>query len=208
MRGTKVGLFAVLAVFALTACPKQQDPFFVAKTTIAGARAAITLTDVGFAKAAQVKSAQCADSICIKVDPDKGDRYKACMLEDQGTKPEYQTCYKGMKEATAAWEKGKVVGVATCNAADDAVKLAQKIYIAKQSGNPEALAKACSEVDPTKGAAYEACLKGDPVGLLDWLAIIKSGLCVAAKALAFVPAAYDVYTKPVVALFESYGCKK
>jgi len=200
-----LGFCAVLCT--LTACPKQSDPFFVAKTTIAGARTAITLTDFAFAKAVEIKSAQCTDAVCIKVDPDKGTKYKECMIQDHSANADYQVCFKTMKNVIGYWDKGKALATTGCNTADEAVKLAQKIDAAKKAGNQEELAKACAEVDPTKGAEYEKCMKGEPVALLDYLAIIKSAMCSASKALAFMPESFSPYLKSLTALFDSYGCK-
>lgn len=197
-------LVAVLLLVA--ACPNGSDPFFIAKTTVTGTRATVSLVDFAFAKANQLKMEKCTEDICIKVDPDKGIKYKACMIEDPSTKTEYQACYKGMKNALVIWGKAKDITLVTADAVARAIQLLERIEAAKKSKDPKELEAACKEVDPTQGVEYQKCLKGEKLSLTDWLVIIKSGLCIAAKALKFMPVEYDTYVKPIIALFESYGC--
>ena len=205
-KGISSYVVAVIAMILLVACPKKQDPFFIAETTVVGVRTAVTLTDLAFAKAHQVRDQSCDAIVCAKIDPDKGEKYKACMAEDHATNTEYKACMKKITDAEALWDKISKTILATLSASTELIAILKKIEAAKVSQNAEDLEAACSKYDPTKGEKYKKCMSGETVGLADWLILLKSGLCVASKGLVFMPAEYDPYVKPVRAVLDSY-CK-
>lgn len=206
MKGIGSYVVAVMAVVLLIACPKKQDPFFVAETTMVGVRTAITLTDLAFAKAHQMRDQSCDAIICAKLDPDKGEKYKACMAEDHASNAEYVSCMKKVTDAQVLWGKIEKTILATLSAGDELIAILKKIEAAKAGGNVADLEAACTKYDPTKGEKYKQCLTGETAGLTDWLNLFKGGMCVASKGLAFMPTEYDPYVKPVRAVLDSY-CK-
>ena len=198
----------ILTLTLVSGCPVTSDPFFIAKTTVAGARFATDMVDLGFATANSTAQKNCNNTLCIKLDPDKGIKYNACMGEDHATDATYQTCYKPMRDVMTIWAKSKDIANSVWKATDAAILLSEKLKAAKVSGDPEQLKKVCEEIDPSKGVEYNNCLQGKKVTATDWYEILKVGACVVAKSLAFVPKEYEKYVKPIIAILERYGCSK
>jgi hypothetical protein len=200
-------ILAVLFAFVLTACPQTTDPYQVARSTITIVRTTATVAHSAFMAADSAKQRECSNVVCIKLDPDKGNKYTTCMGEPHDADPTFALCYKKMKDARILVDKSFALSNAMCNESTEAVNLAEQL--AKIKDDKAKLEIVCAKLDPTKGTEYAKCIDGLPVEKADWNKVLIVGACVAYHALDFVPVEYAKYITPVRAVLNSFGgCTK
>lgn len=207
MRKVFLPLVTAMAMFVLAGCPTQ-DPYQRARTAISIARTITAMSETGMVAADKAVTTSCNSKICIKVGKPESPEYKACMLKNHGTDPVFVTCYAKMKKAKEIYGKALPVVNSGWNLGDTAVNLAEAIAKAKESGDMKKLEAICLQLDSKKGAVYQACMQGKPVGKADWSAVLKASACMGANILAAIPAEYQKYIAALEAILRGYGCSK